>query len=145
LPGDLADSASRRPRNNAGSGGGGGGGGAEDDEDGENEVFHFISYVHVHDTLYELDGLKKQPVRLHTCPKEDWIVRVGPAVQDRISRYPEGELLFNLLAIVPQRSPPDPALLDIARRRKVDYEAFTHRALSILGRKSMAQIYLSDD
>lgn len=82
---------------------------------------------------------------LDTCPKEDWIVRVGPAVQDRISRYPEGELLFNLLAIVPQRSPPDPALLDIARRRKVDYEAFTHRALSILGRKSMAQIYLSDD
>ena len=67
---NLAENASRKPRNNnAGSGGGGGGGGGgEDDEDGENEVFHFISYVHVHDALYELDGLKKQPVRLRWYP-----------------------------------------------------------------------------
>ena len=83
----LADSASRRPRNNAGSGGGGGGGGAEDDEDGENEVFHFISYVHVHDTLYELDGLKKQPVRLRWYSPVRSHIAVAPTKSGPICNF----------------------------------------------------------
>lgn len=39
------------------------GGDAEDDE-----VFHFIAYVHVGDALYELDGLRRQPVKLCKYP-----------------------------------------------------------------------------
>ena len=37
---------------------------SDGDDDEENEVFHFIAYVHVDDALWELDGLKKQPVKL---------------------------------------------------------------------------------
>jgi hypothetical protein len=80
-----------------------------------------------------------------TCSKDDWLIHVGPAVQERISRYAEGELLFNLLAIVPERSPPDETFLTIAKKRKVDYEAFAHRAVTILGKNSVARVYLSDD
>ncbi|KAF8250237.1 cysteine proteinase [Wilcoxina mikolae CBS 423.85] len=132
---NLADVANKKPRNT----------GSGDGEDSEDEVFHFIAYIHVGDTLYELDGLKKQPVRLRTCPKDDWLIHVGPTVQERISRYAEGELLFNLLAIVPERSPPDESFLNIAKKRKVDYEAFAHRAATILGKNSIARVYLSDD
>lgn len=56
---NLADIAKRRAK--AATSG-------ADDEDTEDEVFHFIAYVHVGDTLYELDGLKRQPVKLRTQP-----------------------------------------------------------------------------
>ena len=35
--------------------------GGDDDED---EAFHFIAYIPISDSLWELDGLKRQPVRL---------------------------------------------------------------------------------
>lgn len=34
------------------------------DEGGEEEAFHFIAYVPIGDSLWELDGLKRQPVKL---------------------------------------------------------------------------------
>ena len=41
------------------------------DEGEEEESFHFIAYVPIGDSLWELDGLKRQPVKLgmqHTHP-----------------------------------------------------------------------------
>lgn len=36
----------------------------------EEESFHFIAYVPIGNSLWELDGLKRQPVRLgkYSCP-----------------------------------------------------------------------------
>jgi len=127
---NLAEIACKKPRAL---------GSSSDDVDPGIEVFHFIAYVHVDNALYELDGLKKQPVKLCTCPKEDWLVHAGPAVQERIASYGDEELLFNLLAIVPQSSPPDESFAEIARRRKVDYEAFAHKTATILARAGIAK------
>jgi ubiquitin carboxyl-terminal hydrolase L5 len=54
---NLADIAKRKVRNSNTTG----------DEDPQEEIFHFIAYVHVGDALYELDGLRRQPVRLSKC------------------------------------------------------------------------------
>ncbi|KAL7268183.1 hypothetical protein RUND412_009203 [Rhizina undulata] len=77
------------------------GGGEDDDE----EVFHFIAYIHHEDAVWELDGLKKQPVMLETCGADQWLSIASAKVQERISRYPEGELRFTLLAFVPEAVP----------------------------------------
>lgn len=105
---NLADYAARRGR-------------AESiDEEEDDEAYHFIAYVHVGDALWELDGLKRQPVKLRkvnsveihiictnhstdACTKDDWVALAGPHIQHRIARYPEGELRFTLLAVVPDR------------------------------------------
>ena len=37
-------------------------------EEEEEESFHFIAYVPIGNSLWELDGLKRQPVKLGKCP-----------------------------------------------------------------------------
>lgn len=106
-----------------------------EDEGRIEEMFHFIAYVHVDDTLWELDGLKKQPVRLRSCPKDDWTMHVGPTVKERIARYPEGEFLFNLLAIVPYAGEIDEHQAALGERLKVDYEKVADELVSIFARK----------
>ena len=34
------------------------------DEESSEDTFHFIAYVPLNDVLWELDGLKRQPVKL---------------------------------------------------------------------------------
>lgn len=100
---------------------------------GSDEVYHFIAYVRAPDAcLYELDGLKRGPIRLAELgPGEDWLDRVSrgslrvfsedgraptacfciplqvvPFIEERIARYSASEIRFNLMALVsrPRRS-----------------------------------------
>jgi len=105
-----------------------------DDEELE-EVFHFIAYIHVDGTLWELDGLKKQPVRVRSCSQEDWTTHVGPTVRERIARYPEGECLFNLLAVVPEAGEIDEYEAALGKKQKFDYEIVADKLVGILARK----------
>jgi hypothetical protein len=80
------------------------------------ETFHFIAYVSVNGVLWELDGLRRQPVRLGKCTDDDWVQIATPRIQERIERYKglqdhangsysAEEIRFNLLAIGPRLLP----------------------------------------
>ena len=69
---------------------------ASDDDD----VYHFIAYTSINDTLYELDGLQPAPISHGSCTFEEFSANVIPVLQRRIERYPAHEIRFNLLAMV---------------------------------------------
>lgn len=70
----------------------------------DEDVFHFIGYVPIDGRLYELDGLKEGPIDLGAIPpNHDWVDVVRPIIQKRIDKYSEGEIHFNLMALVSDR------------------------------------------
>jgi len=72
---------------------------AEKDDD----VFHFVSFVPINGRIYELDGLKAGPVDLGPAG-EDWTDSVRPIIEARMQKYQQGEIHFNLMAIIQDRT-----------------------------------------
>ncbi|KAL1961734.1 hypothetical protein VTN77DRAFT_1096 [Rasamsonia byssochlamydoides] len=68
------------------------------DEDAD--VYHFIAYTPVNGVLYELDGLQPFPISHGPCDIDSFPEKVIEVIQRRIARYPEGEIRFNLMAVV---------------------------------------------
>jgi ubiquitin carboxyl-terminal hydrolase L5 len=68
----------------------------DEEDDG---LYHFIAYVPVDGRLYELDGLHPYPISHGPCANEEFANKLPEVLQRRISRAPEGELRFNLLAL----------------------------------------------
>jgi ubiquitin carboxyl-terminal hydrolase L5 len=67
----------------------------------EEDSYHFIAYVPINGRLYELDGLKEAPIDLGAIPTgTEWTQVVRPVLEKRMMKYSEGEIHFNLMAIV---------------------------------------------
>ena len=66
-------------------------------------MFHFVSFVPINGRIYELDGLKAGPVDLGACG-EDWTDSVRPIIEARMQKYQQGEIHFNLMAIIQDRT-----------------------------------------
>ncbi|XP_013106069.2 ubiquitin carboxyl-terminal hydrolase isozyme L5 [Stomoxys calcitrans] len=70
----------------------------------DEDVYHFIGYVPIEGRLYELDGLKEGPIDLGAIGSDqNWIDVVRPIIEKRMNKYSEGEIHFNLMAIVSDR------------------------------------------
>lgn len=69
----------------------------------DEDVFHFISYLPINGRLYELDGLKEGPVDLGVIGDTNFLDAVRPVIEKRIQKYSEGEIHFNLMALVSDR------------------------------------------
>ncbi|XP_050539821.1 ubiquitin carboxyl-terminal hydrolase isozyme L5 [Daktulosphaira vitifoliae] len=70
----------------------------------EDEAYHFVAIVPIDGRLYELDGLKEGPIDLGPIkPNTDWIEVAKPFIEKRINKYKEGEVHFNLMAVVSDR------------------------------------------
>lgn len=68
------------------------------------DVFHFIGYIPFGGRLIELDGLKEGPFDLGEIPDgEDWISIARPHIEKRMQKYSDGEIHFNLMAIISDR------------------------------------------
>ncbi|XP_026730911.1 LOW QUALITY PROTEIN: ubiquitin carboxyl-terminal hydrolase isozyme L5-like [Trichoplusia ni] len=70
----------------------------------DDEAYHFVGYMPIDGRLYELDGLQDGPIDHGAISaKQDWLDVVRPIIMRRISVYTEGEIHFNLMALVSDR------------------------------------------
>src|SRR6202022_712967 len=66
----------------------------------DDDVYHFISFAVINDTLPELDGLQLGPINHGHCTDEIFPDKVCSLLRDRISnQFSTGEIRFNLLAV----------------------------------------------
>lgn len=68
-------------------------------DDKDDGLFHFITYLNINNTVYELDGLKQYPIKHEKLNGPEEFYEVLPQVlQRRIDKY-HGEIRFSLMAI----------------------------------------------
>lgn len=67
-------------------------------DDRDDGLFHFVGYLNIGGTLYELDGLKTYPIMHGPCTDDTFPEEVSKVIMSRVAMY-HGELRFSLLAI----------------------------------------------
>ena len=90
----------------------------------DDEVYHFVSFAVINDTLLELDGLQFGPINHGPCTDDAFPTKVLSLLRDRISNsFNSGEIRFNLLAVTKDprivlRESGDPHELEMEERKR---------------------------
>lgn len=63
------------------------------------DAYHYVSYLPILGHLWELDGLKRGPLKLGPCTKEDWLKLASETLKQRIEQYANSEFMFSLMAL----------------------------------------------
>jgi ubiquitin carboxyl-terminal hydrolase L5 len=80
----------------------------------EDAPFHFVAYLPIAGEVWRLDGLDSFPQRVGTVGDgQDWLEVVSPVLAARMAECDDGNIAFNLLALV--RDPLSAATEDLAR------------------------------
>lgn len=58
------------------------------------EAYHFIVYLPHNGSIYELDGLKRSPVKhgAYETTGEGWVAKARQVIESRIATYPAGSV-----------------------------------------------------
>ncbi|TFY79987.1 hypothetical protein EWM64_g4026 [Hericium alpestre] len=65
------------------------------------DAYHFVVYLPFMGSVFELDGLKRSPIRHGPYEEhgEGWTKKAREVIESRIATYPAGSLEFSLLAL----------------------------------------------
>lgn len=65
------------------------------------DAFHFVSFIHYKDKLFEIDGLKRGPILHRTDVKdyESFLQNCVEVIGEKIQLYSQKEIRFHLLAV----------------------------------------------
>ncbi|KHO01071.1 ubiquitin carboxyl-terminal hydrolase [Metarhizium album ARSEF 1941] len=61
--------------------------------------YHFIAYVPHGTYVWELDGLRRNPLKLGPLESQDWTTIARPQIEARMLQNEDSQLSFNLLAV----------------------------------------------
>ncbi|CAG8515776.1 6273_t:CDS:10 [Ambispora gerdemannii] len=69
-------------------------------EDDDGDVFHYTGYVPVNGSVFELDGLARNPRKIGEIEGDDWIEVAKDSIRERLQRYQIEGIEYNLMAVV---------------------------------------------
>ena len=70
----------------------------------EGDIYHFVTFIHFRNEIYELDGLREGPILFDKNVEfKDWIKKIKSSLNEKIYLYGNNELKFNILALVPDK------------------------------------------
>ncbi|CAO3672669.1 unnamed protein product [Umbelopsis vinacea] len=69
----------------------------------EDAMFHYVSYVPVRGSIWELDGLKRGPGRIAPLTDKSWLDVAGPELQRKMELYSKSRINFTLFAVIKSR------------------------------------------
>ena len=72
--------------------------------DEEADIYHFVTFIHFKNSIYEIDGLREGPILIEeNIEFKDWISKVIPYLKEKINLFSNNEIKFNLMALTPDK------------------------------------------
>ena len=76
----------------------------EKGNDNNNDIYHFISFIHFKNAIYEIDGFQEGPILLEkNIEFNEWPKKVKSYLNERINLYINNDIKFNLFVLVPDK------------------------------------------
>lgn len=76
----------------------------EKGNDNNNDIYHFISFIHFKNAIYEIDGFQEGPILLEkNIEFNEWPKKIKPHLNERINLFINNDIKFNLFIIVPDK------------------------------------------